>query len=242
MRVVAIVQARMGSTRLPGKVLLDLAGEPMLTRVMERLARAERLDEVVVATTVEPADDAIVELSRDRSWPCFRGSQRDVLDRTYRSAKAYQADAVVRVTSDCPLIDWGLVDRVVEEFLARQPQVDYASNTMPNRTFPRGLDTEVVRFDALERAWCMDDNPAWREHVTPYVRRHPELFGAYGVANDEDLSRMRWTVDAPQDLAFVRRIYEHFGHDRFSWVDVLSVLERHPEWVEINRGVKQKSL
>ncbi|MFO7742416.1 MAG: glycosyltransferase family protein [Anaerolineae bacterium] len=242
MRVVAIVQARMGSTRLPGKVLLDLAGEPMLARVMDRLARAERLDDVVVATTVEPADDAIVELSRDREWPYFQGSERDVLDRYYRSAKAYQADAVVRVTSDCPLIDWELVDRVVEEFLARQPQVDYVSNTTPNRTFPRGLDTEVVRFDALERAWCMDDNPAWREHVTPYVRRHAELFRAHGVTNDEDLSQMRWTVDTPQDLAFVRRIYEHLGHDRFSWVDVLSALERHPEWEEINRGVQQKSL
>ena len=241
-KAVAIVQARLGSTRLPGKVLLDLAGEPMLVRDMDRLARAETLDEVVVATTVEPADEAIVDLCQERGWPCFRGSEKDVLDRYYRAAQEYQADAVVRITSDCPLIEPQVVDQVVKAFLERQPELDYASNTAPERTFPRGLDTEVMRFDALERAWREDDDPAWREHVTPYIRRHPERFQTYGVLNDEDLSRMRWTVDTPEDLAFVRRIYEHFGHDHFSWHEVLALLDRHPEWLAINRDVQQKAI
>ena len=242
MRVVAIIQARMGSTRLPGKVLLDLAGEPMLVRDMNRLSRVETLDEVVVATTVGPADDAIVDLCQAREWLYFRGSEEDVLDRYYRAAQEYQADAVVRVTSDCPLIEPEVVGQVVKAFLERQPELDYASNTAPERTFPRGLDIEVMRFDALERAWHKDDNSGWREHVTPYIRRHPERFETYGVLNKEDLSRMRWTVDTPEDLAFVRRVYLHFGHDRFSWRDVLSLLDKHPEWLAINQNVEQKTI
>lgn len=240
MKIVAIIQARMGSTRLPGKILLDLAGEPMLARDMHRLSRAQTLDEVVVATTIKSTDDAIVALCQKRNWPCFRGSEADVLDRYYRAAQEYQADVVVRVTSDCPLIEPEVVDRVVREFLERQPEIDYASNTAPERTFPRGLDTEVMSFEALARAWREDKNPAWREHVTPYIRRHPELFETYGVINDEDLSYMRWTVDTPEDLALVRRIYEHFGHDQFSWREVRAVLAQHPAWLEINREVHQK--
>lgn len=240
MRVVAIIQARMGSTRLPGKVLLDLAGEPTLARVVNRTLRAQTLDEVVVATTVQPADDAIARLCAERGWRCFRGSENDVLDRYYHAAIAHQADIVVRITSDCPLIKPEIVDRVVHEFLGSQPEIDYACNTLPHRTFPKGLDTEVMRFDVLEQAWAKDDNPAWREHVTPYMRRNPHLFRVHGIMNDADFSHMRWTVDTPEDLAFVRRIYGHFRHDRFSWQEVLAVLEQHPQWLEINRHVKQK--
>lgn len=240
MKVVAIIQVHMGSTRLPGKVLKDLADEPMLARVVNRTRRAQTLDEVVVATTVQRADEAIVHLCAERGWPCFRGSEEDVLDRYYRAAVAHQADVVVRITSDCPLIEPEIVDRVVHEFLERQPEVDYACNTLPRRTFPRGLDTEVMRFDVLEQAWREDDNPAWREHVTPYIQRHPDLFHIHGIVNEVDYSHMRWTVDTPQDLAFVRRIYDHFGHDRFSWREVLAALDQHPEWLEINRHVQQK--
>jgi len=242
MKIVAIIQARMGSTRLPGKVLEDLAGEPVLARCVERARRAQTLDEVVVATTTQPADRDIVQLCEERGWPWFRGSEDDVLDRYYRAASARRADVVVRITSDCPLIEPGVVDMVVREFLARQPGVDYVANTLQPRTFPRGLDTEVMSFGVLERAWREDENPAWREHVTPYIRRHPDRFQSYGVSNDEDLSHMRWTVDTPEDLAFVRRIYEHFGHDRFSWRKVLTLLEAHPEWLDINRDVQQKTV
>ena len=240
MKVVAIIQARMGSTRLPGKVLLDLAGEPMLARSVERTRRAQTLDEVVVATTVQPADEAIVQLCAERGWPCFRGSEEDVLDRYSRAASTHQADVVVRITSDCPLIEPEVVDCVVREFLERQPEVDYACNTLPRRTFPQGLDTEVLRLDVLEEAWRKDHNLAWREHVTPYIRRNPELFRIHSIMNDVDHSHMRWTVDTAEDLAFVRCIYNYFGHDQFSWQEVLAVLKEHPEWLEINRDVKQK--
>lgn len=240
MKVVAIIQARMGSTRLPGKVLLDLVGEPMLARTVKRTSRAQTIDKVVVATTVHPADEAIVRLCVEYGWPYFRGSEEDVLDRYYQAAVEHQADVVIRVTSDCPLIEPEIVDRVVREFLDWQPEVDYACNLLPRRTFPRGLDTEVMRSDVLERVWYEDLNPAWREHVTLYVQRNPALFRIHGVTNDVDYSHMRWTVDTPEDLAFVRRIYDHFGHDRFSWQDVLVVLEEHPEWLDINQDIQQK--
>jgi spore coat polysaccharide biosynthesis protein SpsF len=242
MKVVAIIQARMGSTRLPGKVLLDLAGEPMLVRDVNRVRRATLLHEVVVATTMESEDDAIVSLCASRGWSCSRGSQDDVLDRYYQTAVAYDADVVVRITSDCPLIDPDVVDLVVREFLKRQPGIDYASNVLPHRTYPRGLDTEVMRFDALERAWREDTNPALREHVTPYIYRNEGRFRMHGVTSSVDHSAMRWTVDTPEDLGLVRHIYDHFGHDRFSWLEVLAVVQRHPEWLDINRHVKQKEV
>jgi spore coat polysaccharide biosynthesis protein SpsF len=242
MKTVAIVQARMGSTRLPGKVLQDLAGEPMLARVVNRTCRAKTLQEVVIATTTNMVDDVIVKLCEARGWSWFRGSEEDVLDRYYHAAKKYQADFIVRITSDCPLIDPEVIDHVVQEFLERQPEVDYASNTWPRRTFPRGLDTEVMRMDVLERAWREDRNPAWREHVTPYIYRNPDRFRIHNVVSPVDYSAMRWTVDTQEDLAFVRQIYDYFGHDRFSWREVLKVLEEHPEWVEINRGVRQKRI
>ncbi len=241
MKIVAIIQARMGSNRLPGKVLMDLAGEPMLGRCVNRVRRAHTVDEVVIATTVEPADEVIVNLCIERGWACFRGSETDVLDRYYRTAQIHQADIIVRITSDCPLIEPEVIDRVVQEFLQRQPQVDYASNTLSDsRTFPRGLDTEVMNFEGLERAWREDDNPAWREHVTPYLYRNPNLFWLFRVTNEVDYSHLRWTVDTPEDLAFVRRVYDHFGHDHFSWCEVLATLDKYPEWMAINRDIQQK--
>jgi spore coat polysaccharide biosynthesis protein SpsF len=242
MRVIAIIQARMGSTRLPGKVLLDLAGEPMLVRDVSRVKRAETLNGVVIATTMLPPDDAIVALCSEHGWDFFRGSEEDVLDRYYRAAIAHSAEAVVRITSDCPLIDPGLIDRVVQDFIQNQSDAEYASNIFPERTFPRGLETEVIRFDVLEKAWREDCNPAWREHVTPYIQRHPERFGIRCVTNSIDFSHLRWTVDTPEDLELVKRIYDHFVDDSFSWLEALALLERFPQWSEINRDVEQKSV
>lgn len=240
MKTVAIIQARMGSTRLPGKVLRDLAGKPVLAHVVARCQRATLLDQVVVATTDQPDDDAIVSLCKQHDWSNFRGSQDDVLDRYYQAAQHYKADVVARITSDCPLIDPEVIDQVVQAFQAND--CDYASNTLPPRNYPRGLDVEVFSFDTLSNAWQEDKDPAWREHVTPYIYRHPEIFTLHVVTNDIDYSHMRWTVDTPEDLAFVQKIYESFhGHD-FSWRDVLHLLNQHPEWLEINRNIQQKEV
>lgn len=241
MNVVAIIQARMSSTRLPNKVLEDLAGQPMLARVVNRTRRAKTLDTVVVATTTQPVDDAIVRLCEKQGWPFFRGSEEDVLDRYYQAASAFKADAIVRITSDCPLIEPEILDRVVNKFLFYYPEVEYVSNTLVY-TFPRGLDLEVMSFGALEKAWHEDHNPAWREHVTPYMWRHPEKFRIRNVANDTDYSSMRWTVDTIDDLAFVRKIYECFRNDAFTWKEVLHLLDMHPEWLEINQHVQQKAV
>jgi spore coat polysaccharide biosynthesis protein SpsF len=240
MKTVAIIQARMGSSRLPGKVLLDLAGEPMLARVVSRVRRARTLEGFIIATTTEPSDDALAALCDERGWPCFRGSRDDVLDRYYRAARQCGAEVIVRITSDCPLIDPEVIDLVVGEFLRRWPRVQYATTDEPRRSFPRGLDTEVFDFASLERAWREDRNPAWREHVTPYLYRRQDLFTLHNVVHHTDCSAYRWTVDTPEDAEFVRRVYESFGHDDFRWQDVLSLLQRRPELREINRHVTQK--
>lgn len=242
MKVVAIIQARLGSSRLPGKVLLNLAGEPMLTRVIHRLRRAQRLDEVIVATTTEPRDDALATFCADQGIACSRGSENDVLDRYVQAARAAKADVVVRITSDCPLIDPQLVDEVVAHFLTREPAADYVSNVAPIRTFPRGLDTEVIRLEALERAHREATDSASREHVTAYIYRHPEAFRLEGYHGAEDHSAHRWTVDTPEDFALVEKIYAHFGHDAFSWKEALQLIEQNPEWSRLNAHIEQKPL
>ena len=240
MKVVAIIQARMGSSRLPGKAMADLGGAPMLARVVARTSRAATVRQVVVATTTETADQVIVDLCAARGWACFRGSQDDVLDRYYQAARQFAAEVVVRITSDCPLIDPSIIDRVVTEFLRLQPDADYVSNVGSRRSFPRGLETEVFSFAALAKAWDEAREPAFREHVTLYMYRRPDRFRIHDFVNERDCSEMRWTVDTPEDYALVCRIYEHFGHDRFSWTEVLAVLAAHPEWLELNRHVRQK--
>jgi spore coat polysaccharide biosynthesis protein SpsF len=238
----AIIQARRGSTRLPDKVLMDIAGEPMLACVVQRTMRAKLIRTVVVATTTKQSDDIIVQLCRNRGWPCFRGSENDVLDRYFQVANVYKSDVVVRISSDSPLIDHDLIDKIVRVCLDGLPHLDYVSNNLPPRTFPLGLDVEAVRFSALKTAWEEDKNPKWREHVTPYIYRHSEKFHLRAVANDVDHSMLRWTVDTPEDLELVRQIYGYFGHDRFGWQDVLQALDGHKEWLDINRHVRQKSV
>lgn len=238
MNVVAIIQARMGSTRLPGKILLPLLGEPMLTRVVRRAARADRLDAIVVATTTDPADDAIVALAGREVWPVERGSKNDLLDRYVQAARVHRADVVVRITSDCPLIDPTIIDATIAAF--EVAGCDYASNTLEPRTFPRGLDVEVVARDALERAWREDGDPAWREHATPYLYRHPETFQLLAVPSPVDYSNHRWSVDTPEDYALVNRIYDSFGRDDFGWREALDLVVANPGWMELNRHVVQK--
>lgn len=236
----AIIQARTGSTRLPGKVLRPILGLPILARVVDRVRRARTVDEVVVATTGLAADDSIEALCRASGWPVVRGSETDLLDRYVVAARAHAAAVVVRITSDCPLIDPALIDDVVAAH--RSGGADYASNSLEPRTYPRGLDVEAVSLAALERAWAEDTDPASREHATPYIYRHPGIFSLLRVPADEDHSAQRWCVDTAEDLELVQRIYQAIGHDEFGWRDALNVVRQHPEWAAINRDVVQKAV
>jgi spore coat polysaccharide biosynthesis protein SpsF len=240
MKTCAIVQARMGSSRLPGKVLMDLGGETVLARVVNRLRRSALLDDVVVATTNSASDDAIVSECESIKVNSFRGSEEDVLDRYYHAAQAYEVEAVVRITSDCPLIDPHVVDEIIAVFRAQQ--ADYASNTIVH-TYPRGLDTEIFSLAGLERAWAQARKPYEREHVTPYFYEHPELFRIASIRGSSDYSNFRWTLDTPDDLQLIRRIYSRFGNqDTFGWQEAVALMEREPELGELNSHILQKSL
>ncbi len=240
MKTIAIVQARMGSKRLPGKALVDLGGETALGRVLRRLKRATSMAQVIVATSTSSSDDRILGECDRFDVECFRGSELDVLDRYYGAANAYRADTIARITADCPLIDPALVD---ETFcLFQQQQADYASNSL-RRTYPRGLDVEVFTISGLKRAWQNALKPYEREHVTPYFYEHPELFRLASVIGTTDYSQYRWTLDTAEDLQLLRAVYERFeGDDTFSWRDVIALMEREPQLAELNCNVVQKSL
>jgi spore coat polysaccharide biosynthesis protein SpsF len=240
MRIIAIVQTRMGSRRLPGKALMDLGGETSLGRVLRRLNRATLLDQITVATSYLSSDDEILDECARFNVECFRGSEVDVLDRCYNAANAYRADAIVRITADCPLIDPALVDETVRVFQTRQ--ADYASNAI-ERTYPRGLDVEAFTLVGLKLAWQNARKPYEREHVTPYFYEHPELFRLASVVGTVDYSKYRWTLDTAEDLHLLRAIYERFeGDDTFTWRDVIALMEREPQLAELNCNVVQKSL
>lgn len=240
MNVVAIIQARMGSSRLPGKVLQDLAGQPMLARVFHRASRADTLDRVVIATSTAKQDDAIETMCNTHSWPIFRGNEDDVLDRYYQAAQHYKADIIVRITADCPLIEPRIIDSLVDPICTHP--LDYVNNRLPPISFPRGMEMDVMTCKTLQSVWKKDKNPKWREHVTPYIYNHPECYRIHTVRNDQNHAHLRWTVDAPEDLIFVRKIYDHFQTDTFTYQDILNVLDAHPEWLDINRSPKKLSL
>jgi len=242
-KIVTIIQGRMASSRLPGKVLIDIAGQPMLAHVVERARQAKTVDQVVVATTIQAEDDAIQAFCQQRGYAVSRGSLHDVLDRFYQAAVAFQADVVVRVTADCPLLDPQVVDHTVEEFL--RSGVDFAANRLPppfHRTYPIGLDTEVCTFQALERAWREAREPHEREHVMPYLYDTPDRFKILRVEYEKDYGALRWTVDTPADLELVRQIFARFSpRTDFTWLEVLALFEREPELAQINAEVKHNT-
>ena len=241
MHTIAIIQARMGSTRLPGKVLKEIGGKSMLEHVISRTARANTLDEIVVATTTEPDDEAILSVAGKLEVPVFRGSEQDVLDRYYQAAREYNASVVVRITSDCPLTDPAVTDRAVQTFKEHAP--DYASTSLKHRVYPRGIGAEVMTFEALQEAWEQAEKSYERSHVTPYIYQHPEQFQLLHVPSGHgDYSHHRWTVDTPDDLAFVRAVYKSLDDPSASWTKVLEVVERESELLHINRDVEQKPL
>ena len=236
--IAAIIQARMASTRLPGKVLADIGGKPMIQRVIDRVKAAKLLDHVILATTVHETDAPLVDLSAALGVETFRGSVDDVLDRYYRAALFAKVDIVVRITGDCPLMDPPLIDRTVEGFL--EGDCDYASTSYPAATFPDGLDIEVFPVEVLEQAWREASLSSEREHVTPYIWKNPELFRLKSIVNSCDLSAMRWTVDEENDLRFARQVFQHLddGTGRiFGMNDVLDLLDLHPEIGRLNRRI-----
>lgn len=255
MTTLAIIQARMASSRLPSKVLLDIAGRPMLTHVVERTRRARTVDQVIVATTTDVVDDPLAEFCSQHKYPYYRGSQYDVLDRYYQAASAfiepvYRSNAViVRITSDCPVIDPDVVDLTVQAYQKQAEVPDahqpvFVANRLPppwGRTFPIGLDTEVCAFSSLELAWKEAQAPHQREHVMPFFYDQPDRFRIYLVNHSTDYGALRWTVDTPQDLDLVRRIFENFpGRNDFTWLEILALFERYPELTNINRQITAK--
>lgn len=280
-RVVAIIQGRMSSSRLPGKILVDIAGQPMLQRVFLRTSRADTVTETIFATTTDPSDDPVAEYCDFSGIPFTRGNLYDVLDRYYQSARQTKADVVVRVTADCPVIDPALIDDAVNAIWGRlkgmpDPLVDlnrplfpdelvfaadFVCNRLPppfHRSYPIGLDVEVCTFAALQNAWKESRETFHREHVMPYLYEGVELSEvsrqlSFGVSprgfrvallnHTTDFGGYRWTVDTPEDLEFMRQVYNRFpGRDDFTWKDVLDVVHNEPALMQINAGVKHKTL
>ena len=268
-KIVAIIQARMGSSRLPGKVLLDISGKPMIEQVIQRTQRAETLDSVLVATTTDEADYPIAEFCVSLGIPCTRGSLHDVLDRYYQAAKLHAADIIVRITADCPLIDPALIDQTASLITDdASPGIDFACNRLPppfTRSFPIGLDVEVCTFAALDRAWQEAREPFHREHAMPYIYEgvtlaradptpitddcslatgiSPRGFRIAQLHHEPDYGSLRWTVDTPEDLDFVRAVFARFeGRNDFSWQEVLRLWQLDPGLARINAGVRHKNM
>ena len=243
-RIVTIIQARMQSSRLPGKVLMDIAGKPMLGHLITRIRNSELVELVLVATTNDSSDDAIQDYCESIQTPCYRGNSFDVLDRYYQAAKAKRAEIIVRLTADCPLVDGKLIDGVITPFI--DLDVDFAANRLPppwKRSFPIGLDIEVVKFSALERAWHESDLQFEREHVLPYLYDKPGRFKTLLIHHDPDFGEKRWTVDTPEDMKLVRSIFEHFyPRIDFSWLEVLDWLSDNPEIELLNKNILHKTV
>lgn len=243
MKIVAIIQARMGSTRLPGKILKTVMNKTLLEYQLERVRSSLLVDEIVVATTEKESDNKIVALCVELGVHVYRGSENDVLSRYYGAAIECNADIIVRLTSDCPLIDPAIIDQVIQLYIGGREKVDYASNAL-ERTFPRGLDTEVFSFDALQKAHERASLERDREHVTAYMYTKHNQFKLANLISVKKLGSHRWTVDTEEDFELMRRIIEalYLDNPQFTMQDVLNLLEENPTWLEINAHIEQKKL
>jgi len=242
-KIVCIIQARTTSTRLPEKVLKKIFGKEILIHVIERVLNSKKIDEIVIATTNNIQDNEIEKLIdgyNSSKVKTFRGSEEDVLDRYYQAAKKEGANVIVRITSDCPLIDWEIIDESIQEFL--MGDYDYVSNVLDKRTFPRGLDVEVFSFDVLKKMWKECHEKREREHVTAHIRENKNKFRTKNVENKINLSNLRWTLDEIDDLRFIKRVYEelYIKNKKFKTNDVLDLLNKKPELIKINEHVEQK--
>jgi spore coat polysaccharide biosynthesis protein SpsF len=239
---VAVVQARMTSTRLPGKVMMPVLGKPLLGYELERIARAGSISRIVVATTRNGTDDVVERYVSSLGFGVYRGSEDDVLGRYREAAAAFGASVVARLTADCPLIDPAVIDHVVNAFFDDESAPDYASNVLGRRTYPRGLDTEVFTAKALEKSWKEAELPSEREHVTPYMYNHPEIFKLKGIYNGTDLSIHRWTVDTKEDFTLIKLILEALypSNSAFSLENIVNLMDSNSSLFDVNSHIRQK--
>lgn len=240
-KVVAVIQARMGSTRLPGKVLMHICDKPILEHVVTRVLNANEIDDVVIATTMNSQDDLLEEYCLEKGYKVFRGSENNVLSRFYGAAKAYKSDAIVRITADCPLIDYQILDEMVKVY--RNNNQFFVTNAGPDdekRTYPRGFDVEIIGFGFLEEAYENATDGYELEHVTPYLYEHHEMI--YHHINDVDYSKYRLTVDTEEDFMAISQIYKNLYHGihDFALKDIVELMEKNPEISELNNHIEQK--
>lgn len=237
--IMAIFQARIGSQRRPGKTMADICGKPLLEHIIERVKHCKLIEGIIVATTEKPQDDIIVELCDKLGIKTFRGSEKDVLDRYYQCSKKFSVDIIVRITADDPFKEPAVIDRAIQIVLS-DPSIDYVSNTL-KPTYPEGIDIELFTFQALEKAWKEALRPSEREHVTPYIHNHPDIFSLYNFENDKDLSGLRWTLDMEADLQFTREVYKRLYKEGeiFLMKDILGLLEKKPHLKTMNAGIER---
>lgn len=236
-KVVALIQARMGSSRLPGKVLKPVMGRPMLWYLVQRLKQCQYIDEIAVATSSDVKDLPLLDFAAENGLGCYAGSENDLVDRLYQAGMKFDADAIVRVTGDCPLVDPVLADRVIKKYLDAEGALDCATNCQP-RTYPDGLDVALYAMRALGQVWREVQDPFNREWFSCNFYEHPEKYTVGAVYQAQDLSKLRWTLDYPEDLEFIREVLErlHCDSKTFLMQDVLDLLREHPELAEINRA------
>ncbi len=241
-KVLIIVQARMGATRLPGKPLKKILNKTLLSFLLERLKKVLLADQIVIATSDLQADEPIREFCRSENVSFFSGSETDVLDRFYQTALKFPSNLIVRITADCPLMDPQIVDTVIKHSLDH-PEFDYVTNTLI-RTYPRGMDVEVFTFEALSIAAKNASLPFEREHVTPYFYEKPSIFKCGNVHSGRDIANYRLTVDTPEDLQLIKEIIEYIYPKKphFTLEDVLNAFKNHPHWLSINANIHQKKL
>ena len=239
MKIYAIIQARMSSTRLPGKILMELYGKPVIQNIVERVGRCEKINEVVVATSSDVTDDSVATFLQNHNINVFRGDLDNVLSRYYHCAKDYGADCVIRLTGDNALVDSEIIDEAIDIY--QKNSIDYLDY---KSTLPLGMAVEIFSFDALEKAYMGAENTECLEHVTPYMRENPHVFSIMSYINpsDEDHSNLRFTMDTMEDYEFVSCIYSYFRGNMFNYNDVLEVLSLHPEWILINQNITQKEV
>ncbi|NEU32299.1 NTP transferase domain-containing protein [bacterium LRH843] len=244
MKVIAIIQARMGSTRLPGKIMKEILGKPLLEYQIERVRKSRLINQIVIATTTKETEQPIIDLCKRLAVNYYRGSEADVLSRYYEAANHYQADVIVRLTSDDPLVDPDIIDKAILQYMSHNNKYDYVSNSTL-RTYPLGLDVEVFSLNALEIAHREAVSSAHREHVTPYIYLHPNKFNLGSITHDTDLSSIRLTVDTHEDFTFMERLIEGLykkKQEHFILEDIIKLLQQNPKWLQLNAHIQQNKI